>query len=89
MPFYDYECSKCGQITEKIYPIEACPEKISCICGGMAKKIIGSGGLQTDGNVPWLASVIDQLKPDYDKKPVETRTEFKKYLKSHGLVWTG
>lgn len=88
-PLYDFFCDNCNKTIEQVYHIEACPKSIECTCGRQARKIITIGGIQTDRNVPWLPSVIDQLKPDYDTRPVETRTEFKHYLKDNGLVWIG
>ena len=88
-PLYSYECPSCEQTTDKVFKIADCPKSIECKCGKRAKKIIVIGGLQTDGNVPWLASTVEQMRPDYDTRPIETRTALKKYLKDNGLIWTG
>lgn len=90
MPIYTFECPKCGKVAERIYHIDKCPKAVLCDCGKKAKKIITfGGGIRTDSNAMWLPSVVEQMKPDYETQPVETRTQFKNYLDSHGLVWTG
>lgn len=90
MPIYSFKCPSCGKETEKIFKIASCPQSIKCDCGkDKAKKIITIGGIITDENALWLPSVVEQCKPDYDKRPVETRTELKKYLKDNGLIFTG
>lgn len=91
MALYSYECPSCKQITDKVFKMADCPKAIKCRCGKKAKKIItiGGGGIQTDGNVIWMDSVVEQMRPDYDTRPIETRTELKKYLKDNGLIWTG
>ena len=90
MPTYEYECEKCQKVHEEIRRIADRDEEVICECGGRAKKIISAkGAIFTDGNVIWMPSVVDQMKPDYDKRPIETRTELKSYLKDNGLIWTG
>ena len=91
MPIYQYECTNCKKIRDKFFHVKDFPKSIKCSnCGEHAKKIItAGGGIITDNNALWLPSVIDQMKPDYETQPVETRQEFKRYLSSHGLVWTG
>lgn len=89
MPLYSFECSKCGTVKDKVFKIADCPKTIKCKCGGRARKIVTVGGIITDNNALWLPSVVQQMKPDYDKKPVETRLELKNYLSEHGLCWTG
>ena len=91
MPVYEFFCEKCEITQEEIFKIKDCPKHIKCKkCGNKAKKIISSkGAIFTDGNVIWMDSVVSQMRPDYDKRPIETRTELKSYLKDNGLIWTG
>ena len=93
LPIYEFECEseKCKNIQEAIFRVNSCPKHIKCKkCGNKAKKIISSkGAIFTDGNVIWMDSVVSQMRPDYDKRPIETRTELKSYLKDNGLIWTG
>jgi putative FmdB family regulatory protein len=90
MPLYDYKCRNCGEIIERFSKIEGCPESIRCWgCGEMAYKIIsvGHGGIQCDSetDVPWLKSACRNLLPD-DHRPLETRGQYKRYLKEKGIV---
>ena len=50
-----------------------------------------SGAIQTDGDVKWLPSARQVLQPDYEirARPIETRGQYKKYLKEHGLICKG
>ena len=92
MPLYTFECDKCGDRVEQMFKIKNCPEKFVCIyCGGKLRKIIvaGHGGLQLDTSegCSWLGSARELLQPDDPtEKPIETRSEYKKYLKDHGIV---
>ena len=90
-PLYEFECKECKDIQENIFKIKDCPQVVKCKqCGKEAKRIISiRGAILTDGNVKWLPSVVEQMRPDYDNRPIETRTDLKKYLKENGLVWTG
>ena len=87
MPIYEYKC-RCGKITERVCKITRILKRTKCTCGKMAKKILSRGAVLTDGNVSWLPSAVKVLQPDYER-PVETRGEYKKYLKDHNLECTG
>lgn len=90
MPLYDYGCDGCCHEFEITLPmkkagtIQRCPK-----CGGSAQRIfiIGHGGIQCDseGDVKWLKSACRNLLPD-GHKPLETRGEYKRYLKEKGIV---
>jgi len=90
MPLYTYECDTCGNQMDRLFPVHHFPETMPCKCGDRARKVItvGHGGIQTDGDVKWLASARMNLQPDYEK-PVETRGEYKRYLKDRGIVERG
>jgi len=88
MPTYEWECRNCRKVTEIICHVSECPDRIKCACGKTAKKILSRGAVLTDGNVKWLPSAIKVLQPDYER-PIETRGEYKKYLKDRGLECTG
>ena len=85
-PLYDFQCPFCGKKQEHFFHIDDCPEIIECDCGKKALKIlsVGHGGIQTDNNVTWLPSAIKTLQPDYER-PLQTRSQYKKYLKEKGL----
>jgi putative FmdB family regulatory protein len=43
MPTYDYECLKCGKITEAFHKVSGPQLKACPHCKGKVKKLIGSG----------------------------------------------
>jgi len=93
MPLYTYECAKCGEVTDMLSPMDSYPKTIRCTsCGARARKVIavGHGGIQCDGmnDVPWLASALGNLQPD-GEKPIETRGEYKRYLKDKNIIAAG
>jgi len=63
MPLYIYKCEDCGLEMDKVFPMNNFPREVKCIaCGRTAKKILSPTAIQTDGNVPWLASACDTLQ---------------------------
>ena len=92
MPLYEYQCRECGLKIERFCHIADKPDWINCEhCGGEAKQIPAIGGIQTDNDVPWLPGALEGLQ-DTDniragiEKPIETRTEYKRFLKQKGFV---
>ena len=86
MALYTFKCGKCGRIMDKIFPMKDCPCKIECIhCRGEAEKILSATSIQTDAKVSWLPSACEVLQR-HGERPLETRTEYKKYLKDNGLI---
>ena len=87
MARYTYECLECKHTVEKDFHIRdfdltktVCCDK----CGALAKRIITfRGGLRADPT--WLESTLPFLQPDAEK-PIESRSEFDKYLKKHDIV---
>ena len=79
-------CDSCGKVKEKFFHIADCPESVLCECGGQAKKILtgGHGGIQTDNDVIWMPSACKTLQRD-GERPIETRTEYREYLKNNNL----
>jgi len=77
-----------------MYHVAECPEKIKCSCGKTAKKILSrNGAVHCDGgaDVKWLESARQVLQPDREIRtnPIETRGQYKKYLKDHNLACVG
>ncbi|MFZ2809470.1 MAG: FmdB family zinc ribbon protein [Desulfosalsimonadaceae bacterium] len=88
MPIYEYKCKNCRKVTELIRHVSDCPEKIKCTCGKTAKRVISQrGAVLTDGDVKWLASAKENLPNS--AKNIETRGEWKQYLKGRGLECVG
>jgi putative FmdB family regulatory protein len=88
VPLYSYQCRDCGKTMDKVYPIKDCPRVVMCDkCRHSADKIlaIGHGGIQTDGDVKWLPSACQVLQR-HGERPLETRTEHRKYLEDNGLI---
>lgn len=93
MPLYTYHCDDCGETYDRVFKIEGFPKSVKCPqCGNYAKKVIvhGHGGLQCDSaiDIPWFESAVDNLQPDHERR-IETRGEYKKYLKDNGMVASG
>jgi len=93
MPIYTYECRHCGESQDRLYPVMSYPKAVKCSqCGRMARMVIvsGHGGRFCDSNinVPWLASALGNLQPD-GERPIESRTEYKRYLKEHDIIAAG
>lgn len=89
MPLYEYKCKKCGNIFEKVFPLERYNERPDCPeCNGQSDKTVCIGGIQDDHPV-WLdRSIINQLQ-DTDSPEtqiISTRTEFNQLLKDTGTV---
>jgi hypothetical protein len=59
----------------------------------MAKKVLSTGAIQCDSvnDVKWLESARQALQPDRElrENPIETRTQYNKYLKDHSLACIG
>ncbi len=89
MPLYTYECEDCGAETDFHAPLHAIPTSIQCPCGGKANRIIaqGHGGFQSD-QPTWLDDAHKGLK-DSGESPFESRSEWKKHLKTKGIVERG
>jgi putative FmdB family regulatory protein len=67
MPFYDYECDGCGNVSELHLPITSNPrDPVQCeACGGQAKRKLSKGG-----SVVFKGTGF--YETDYKKKPKET-----------------
>lgn len=94
MPTYQYECKLCKKITERVHRIDSIPKKVRCEtkgCGRMARRIIPqSGAIQCDSvnDVKWLPSACQTLQK-HGEPPLQSRSEYKKYLKDNHLACTG
>ena len=91
MPVYEFECVNCANVQDEVYRIADCPTKVKCEkCGEWAVKVISIGAIQCDSmnDVPWLASAVQNLQPDHER-PVETRGEYKRYLKEKNIIACG
>jgi len=79
----DFECFVCGHVFEQMEDssklFKTCPE-----CGHIARRIISfNTGHRADPT--WLDSACEVLQPD-GERPIESRSEFDKYLNKHDIV---
>lgn len=88
MPLYDYQCQDCGKEFECFYSLSDADKTPECECGSKnVNKIIklGYGGFH--GEYPiWLDDTTRGCLQKPGEKPVETRTEFNRYLKESGII---
>jgi len=88
MPIYEFKCKRCRKVTEIMCHVSERPDKVKCSCGKMANPIISRGASLRDADVTWLPSARQVLQPD-SEKPIETRQEWRKYLKDHNYEAAG
>jgi putative FmdB family regulatory protein len=88
MPLYDFHCDHCDVRFEKALPlkdwdaVQLCPH-----CGEETLKLITLGGIQDEHPV-WLDNSIRSQIQDPSERPIQTRTEYNRYLKENGIVPT-
>ena len=92
MIIHDYECQKCGKVTEHyIVDLNNIPNQILCpICGETAKKIISMS--QTSPiDSEWIRSVLEVVEKGSDKPHCNeflknpTRANYGKWLKNENF----
>lgn len=92
MPLFDYQCLDCENKFEKMLSLQEYNKTIYCPkCDNISKKLITLGGIQDD-HPKWLdGKIIRQLQDTDDPNviPIESRTEYNKYLKDNELEPTG
>jgi len=50
LPLYEFQCERCGKITEKLYRMSDSSMPYKCDCGATAKKIISRLGIVRVGD---------------------------------------
>ena len=90
MPIYEFKCKNCRRVIEKMYSVKDCPDKVKCSCGKMAKKILSRGAIKCDSvnDVKWLPSACKVMQKN-GEPPIQSRTEYNKYLKTNHLTCKG
>lgn len=88
MPLYQYQCSKCGEITEHFCKIADKPETIECRCGSVAQKILSAAKVLGDDMPAWMRhpEALGCLQNRNDRNKITTRSEYNRYLKTHGIA---
>jgi putative FmdB family regulatory protein len=70
MPTYDYECLKCGKISETFHKISDPPLKECPYCKGKVKKLIGGGtGLIFKGSGFYITDYKNKDRRQSHEKP--------------------
>lgn len=87
MPTYEYKCTVCSRITEKIYSMRGFPAATTCeACGNAAHKILSEATILRDEPV-WLDDNLRNVIQDTEcEQKIETRTQLNKHLKKRGIV---
>lgn len=91
MPLYVYKCKKCDKQHEIFLKLENYREEQFCpVCGQKLEKIPTIGGIEPD-QPSWLDHNVIGALQNTDRiakkleKPIETRGEWKRYLKENGI----
>jgi len=96
MPLYSYVCKKCHVNFDKAMTLKEYEKKRKMVCPNCKSRatkrtyLSDRHGLQCDDavNITWFNSALKVLQPDYEK-PLQTRGEYKRYLKDRGLIAAG
>ena len=75
MPIYEFQCTKCQNIDERLYTEHKSPKFEPCTqCGDPSKKIISAGAIHTD-TPTWLdQNVRDAVQGD-NEQPIQNRKD--------------
>lgn len=88
MPTYDYQCRSCDYQAEYVCKIADRPTEIPCPCGGQMRQVLLPTAIQTDDivGIPWLQEFAATRKEvRHGGRPIETRAEYRQYLKDKNL----
>jgi len=90
MPTYLYECATCGYTVEIVCKIAERPNSMPCNldCEGFMRQIIVAPAIRVDTiqDTPWLRDFARTRKEArFGGKSIETRTEYRQYMKDHDL----
>ena len=93
MPTYEYLCDSCGQKQDGFAKIADRFTPRLCPCGGEAQFIISCPMIECDDvvNSPWVRDFAKAHNRQDGKRnrtggpPIESRTDYKRYLKDNDL----
>jgi putative FmdB family regulatory protein len=92
VPIYEYQCIKCGNITERYYKVDDIQDLVECSkCRHVSVRIISPFVFHSQTPL-WLDDSVRGALQDEDaikygrEKPIETRDEYEKHLKNKGFV---
>lgn len=91
MPIYDYQCTVCGNVEERIESIRK--DTIKCAkCGKKSRRIISMSGVFTGNeDAPWIRTVLDVVDKENPARHVQdfvknpTRRNYKAWMKGEGI----
>lgn len=88
MPTYEYRCETCAKEFEVVCPMSAHTTRTRCPrCGADAQQFF-SKVVTHDDHPVWLNdNVRNQIQGD-NEKPLETRSEYRRYCDAKGIVVT-
>jgi len=83
MPMYDYECRKCGEVTEEFHRVWDEPVISICDCGGEVRRIIKAIQVLGDNHPVWEPYWDENL----GEQPilVKSREHRRRLMKERGL----
>ncbi len=86
MPLYEFECKRCGHITEVFHSVLRAQKMTTCEeCEGVAEKVISKPNVQDD-HPKWIDDNLRAQIQEDDEPPIESRTQLKKAEKEKGIV---
>ena len=90
MPIYTYACPYCQADFDDWFKMNEAPDALDCpTCGTPAARVISfQGALQTDTAI-WIDDNLRGALQDERERPIETRKDYKNYLKEKGIVERG
>ena len=83
MPIYEYECDKCGKVSEEFQKFSDAPLKKCRACGGKVHKLMSLNAFHLKGSGWYVTDYVrtDKKEPSSVQKPeneVKSGTENKK-----------
>jgi putative FmdB family regulatory protein len=88
MPVYEFMCNGCKAVFDKFFKMDECPDRLLCpMCDkGEARKVIAFNGAIQSDTPAWINDHLREALQKDGEKPIETRTEYEKYLKDNNYV---
>ncbi len=86
MPLYQWKCPDHGEF-EATYKMDTKPDTAPCpVCNAGSRQVVCIGGVQGDEMPAWFQHPHARgCLQSAGERPIETRTEYRKYLKDHNI----
>ena len=94
MPIYEYKCPDCETVFEQTYTLKEYDKKPQPVCpeckGYRSTRHYAPLPIQCDSinDVKWLPSALKTLQGP-GEKPIQSRSEWKRYCKEKGVICKG